>query len=93
MLGFVDQNGITGSYNAATGMLTLSGTASVGDYQAALRSVTYFNSSASPSSAVRTVSFQADDGQAANHASNVATSTINVRSAFDVIELSSLNGI
>ena len=93
MLGFVDQNGITGSYNAATGILTLSGTASVGDYQAALRSVTYFNSSASPSSAVRTVSFQADDGQAANHASNVATSTINVRSTFDVIELSSLNGI
>ena len=93
VLGFVDQNGITGSYNAATGILTLSGTASVGDYQAALRSVTYFNSSASPSSALRTVSFQADDGQAANHASNVATSTINVRSAFDVIELSSLNGI
>ena len=80
VLGFVDQNGITGSYNAATGVLSLSGTATVADYQAALRSVTYFNSSDTPSSALRTVSFQADDGQGANHASNVATSTITVRS-------------
>ena len=92
VLGFVDQNGITGSYNAATGVLTLSGTATVADYQTALRSVTYFNSSDTPSTAIRTISFQADDGQAANHASNVATSTVTVRSVFDVIELSSLNG-
>ena len=48
VLGFVDQNGITGSYNAATGVLTLSGTATVADYQAALRSVTYFNSERQP---------------------------------------------
>ena len=78
VLGFANQSGITGSYNAATGVLTLSGTATVAQYQAALRSVTYSNSSASPSTAVRTVSFQADDGQAANHASNVATSTVTV---------------
>ena len=36
MLGFVNQNGITGSYNAATGVLTLTGTATVAQYQAAL---------------------------------------------------------
>ncbi len=35
-LSFVGQNGITGSYNATTGVLTLSGTASVANYQAAL---------------------------------------------------------
>ncbi len=40
-LNFTNQNGITGSYDAATGVLTLSGSASVVDYQAALESVTY----------------------------------------------------
>src|SRR5205823_2123327 len=45
VLGFTNQNGITGSYNAATGVLTLSGTATVAQYQTALDSVTYFNSS------------------------------------------------
>jgi autotransporter passenger strand-loop-strand repeat protein len=40
-LNFVNQNGITGAYNAATGVLTLSGTATVAQYQQALRSVTY----------------------------------------------------
>ncbi len=41
VLAFTDQNGITGSYNAGTGVLTLSGTASVANYQAAIRSITY----------------------------------------------------
>ena len=38
-LNFMNQNGITGSYN--TGVLTLAGTASVANYQTALDSVTY----------------------------------------------------
>jgi uncharacterized repeat protein (TIGR01451 family)/uncharacterized repeat protein (TIGR02543 family) len=38
---FTTQGGITGSYDAAKGILTLSGTASVATYQAALRSVAY----------------------------------------------------
>jgi hypothetical protein len=78
VLGFANQNGITGSYNASSGLLTLSGTASVGNYQTALRSVTYFNNSEAPSSAPRTISLQADDGQAQNHASNIATTTVSV---------------
>ena len=41
VLGVTDQNGITGSYNAGTGVLTLTGTSSVANYQAALESVTY----------------------------------------------------
>ncbi len=41
VLAFVNQNGITGSYNSGTGVLTLSGTASVANYQAAIRSITY----------------------------------------------------
>ena len=35
---FVDQNGITGSYDAVNGVLTLTGTATVADYQTALAS-------------------------------------------------------
>ena len=78
VLGFTTQNGITGSYVAATGILTLSGTATVAQYQAALESVTYFNSSDNPSGATRTISYQVDDGQAANHAGNIVTSTVSV---------------
>src|SRR5213075_2124861 len=62
VLGFTTQNGITGSYNSATGVLTLSGSSSVANYQTALRSVTYFNSSDNPSGATRTISYQVDDG-------------------------------
>ena len=49
VLGFTNQNGITGSYNAATGVLTLTGSATVANYQTALRSVTYVNTSDNPS--------------------------------------------
>ncbi|MBS0246862.1 MAG: VCBS repeat-containing protein [Proteobacteria bacterium] len=78
VLGFVTQNGITGSFDAQTGVLTLSGTASVADYQAALRSVTYVNTSDNPSSDARTVSFQVDDGSSENGASNVIATTVTV---------------
>jgi len=48
VLAFGDQWGITGAYNAGTGILSLSGTAAVADYQAALRTVTYQNTSRNP---------------------------------------------
>jgi hypothetical protein len=47
-LNLINQDGITGSYDAATGMLTLSGTASAADYQAALQSITYSFGAADP---------------------------------------------
>src|SRR5262249_28310511 len=62
VLRFSDQNGIIGSYDAATGVLVLAGSSSVANYEAALRSVSYFNSSEDPSTAARTVEYQADDG-------------------------------
>jgi hypothetical protein len=40
-LDFTDQNGITHTYDAGSGTLTLSGTATVANYQAALQSVSY----------------------------------------------------
>jgi hypothetical protein len=61
---FTDQNGISGSYASGTGVLTLTGVASVADYQAALRSIRYDNSSSNPQAEDRTVSFRADDGDA-----------------------------
>ena len=62
LLSFTNANGISGSWNASTGQLTLTGSSSVANYQAALRSVKYTNSSATPSSLVRTVTFRVSDG-------------------------------
>ena len=64
VLGFTNQNGITGSFNAATGTLTLTGTATVANYQTALRSVTYVNTSDNPSGLARTVTIITNDGAA-----------------------------
>ncbi|HEX8051713.1 MAG TPA: Ig-like domain-containing protein [Thermoleophilaceae bacterium] len=65
-LAFTDQNGITGAYDDSTGVLTLSGLASVADYEAAMRSVTYENSSEDPSPAPRTLRFQVKDASGLN---------------------------
>jgi len=59
-LNFVNTPNITGSFNAFTRTLTLTGVDTAANYQAALRSVTYGTSSQSP--AVRTVTFEATDG-------------------------------
>jgi hypothetical protein len=75
VLGFTNMLGITGSYDADTGVLTLSGISSVANYQAALRSITYYNSSENPSTLVRTVSFIVNDGA---QVSNSLASIINV---------------
>ena len=75
VLAFTNQNGITGSFNAGTGTLTLTGSASVANYQTALASVTYVNTSDNPSGLARTVTIVTNDG-AAN--SVAATDTINV---------------
>jgi hypothetical protein len=55
------QPGITAVFDAPTGMLTLSGSATVAAYQAALRAVTYANSSDDPGNAPRTVTFKSRD--------------------------------
>ncbi len=62
---FVTQNGITGVYNSGTGVLTLSGTASVANYQAAIRSITYDNAgdaNAGGTDNTRTVNITVTDG-------------------------------
>ena len=79
-LGFNGQNGITGSYNGSTGVLTLSGTSSVAQYQAALRSVTFGFSPTNGNPTAggdtsRTLSVIVSDGTVSSAA---ATSTLNV---------------
>jgi Domain of unknown function (DUF4347)/Hint domain len=78
-LNFSTQNGISGSYNTSNGVLTLTGGASVADYQAALESITY---SVSPSDSdptdgggdtSRTIDWTVNDGVLS---SNIATSTL-----------------
>ncbi len=80
VLTFTDQNGITGTWNATTGTLTLSGSATVANYQAALRSVAYANSSDNPSTLTRTLSFTVNDGEAD---SNTVTRNIQITAVND----------
>lgn len=74
-LAFTPAGGITGIWDGATGTLTLTGPATLADWQTVLRSVTYQNSSDDPSAAPRTVTLIVDDGTAN---SAPATRTINV---------------
>ncbi|MDX1408315.1 MAG: hypothetical protein R3330_09280, partial [Saprospiraceae bacterium] len=63
VLDFTNQNGITGSWNGTTGELTLTGTATVAEYQAALQSITYENTNTSnPDLTTREISFVLNDG-------------------------------
>jgi hypothetical protein len=80
VLGFTDQNGINGSFDDTTGLLTLSGSSSVANYELALRSVTYQNSSDNPTVTTRTVSFKVNDGL---DESNVATRDITINTVND----------
>src|SRR4029079_13031163 len=80
VLAFTNQNGISGSFNATTGVLTLTGSATVANYQTALRTVTYANASTNPSTLTRTVSVVVNDGTAN---SNTATRAIAVAAMND----------
>ena len=68
LLSFVSNNStmgdISGSYNASTGVLTLTSAtaATLAQWQAALSSVKYENTSQAPSGADRTVNFSINDG-------------------------------
>jgi hypothetical protein len=81
-LNFTNQNGITGSYNSSTGVLTLSGTSSVANYQTALESITYSSTATDPTNGgadtSRTISWVASDGSHHNGTSSTATSTVDV---------------
>jgi len=85
VLGFVNQNGITGSYDAGTGVLTLTGAAAQADYQAALRSITYSSTSENPATgagnADRTIGFQVSDGGLSSTAQVATVAVANANDA------------
>jgi hypothetical protein len=88
VLGFVNTATITGVYNVGTGVLTLSGTDTLGAYQAALGSVTYSSTSEDPTavSASRTLAWQVTDANSdgVGAASSVAvTGVLNVTAVND----------
>ena len=87
VLNFTDQNGITGNYDSANGLLTLTGSASLADYQAALRSITYENTSDDPSDLTRTVSFLINDG---DDNSNALSRNINFTAVNDAPTLATI---
>lgn len=75
ILTFVNANGITGSYDSSVGILQLTGSSSVANYQAALQSITYHTIAGNPISALKTVRFTVNDGALG---SNNATKNVNV---------------
>ncbi|MBF0272408.1 MAG: cadherin domain-containing protein, partial [Magnetococcales bacterium] len=77
------QNGITAFYNTSTGLLTLSGTTSLANYQTALRTVTFSSTSETPTAGYssRTISWSVTDADAAGsgaESSSTVTSTVTV---------------
>ena len=90
VLGFVNTPNITGSWNAATGTLTLSGTDTVSNYRTALHNVSYHNTSATPNtSSVRTIDFQVSDGLLP---SNIISRDVTVLSSSVPAVISGVNG-
>lgn len=75
LLEYTTINGITGTFTASTGVLALSGTATPAQYQAAMRSVRYLNSSQAPSTQSRTLSFQVTD-QLSNTSNTVTRNVV-----------------
>jgi hypothetical protein len=73
ILSFTNTANITGSWNATTGILTLSGVDTLANYDAALRSVSYENNEYFPNTLTRTVSYFVSDGSSV---SNTATRDI-----------------
>ncbi|SNT40115.1 hypothetical protein SAMN05421640_3792, partial [Ekhidna lutea] len=61
-LSFTDQLGLTGSYDAGTATMTITGDATVDDYNTALQSIAYTNSSEDPVESTRTLTFIINDG-------------------------------
>jgi hypothetical protein len=81
VLAFTNTGTITGSYNPGTGVLTLMGTDTLANYEAALESLTYENTNTSnPNTGARTVSWVVNDGTTSSAA---VTSTITVAAVND----------
>ncbi|MBT6246327.1 MAG: hypothetical protein HOI43_12995, partial [Gammaproteobacteria bacterium] len=89
-LAFTNANGITGSWNSGSGIMTLSGSATKANYEAALESVTYQNSnSTDPDNSNRTVTWLVNDGTSN---SSAVTSTITIADVNDAPVITGAGG-
>lgn len=76
---FTNANGITGTYSTTTGILSLSGTATLANYQAALRSVRYQNIDAvDPLALPRRLTFAVTDAATVPASSAAVSRTITI---------------
>ena len=80
VLAFSNTSAITGSWNNSTGVLTLSGSDTLANYEAALESVTYNDTSENPHTGDLTISWVVNDGDADSAA---VTSTVTVAAVND----------
>lgn len=78
VLTFTNTPNITGSFDAATGKLTLTGNDTLSSYRSAFRSVRFQNNHVSPTVGARTITFQANDGASSHELSNTVTRTVMV---------------
>ena len=88
LLADVTGTAIVASYDAATGILTLSGTDTVANYEQVLRTLQYSNSETTPDSTDRIIEVTITSDQAINNMSAVAVSTV----AFDIPENNTIDG-
>ena len=71
---------VASAYNAGTGVLTLTGSATLAQYQAALQQLRFSNSSDTPNTTDRSITVTVNDGETN---SNTATATIHVNATND----------
>ena len=91
MLAFTNTAAITGVYNAVTGVLTLTGSDTLANYEAALESITYTNTNTdNPNTGNRTVTWVVNDGDVLNSAG--VTSTITVAGVNDAPTVAGAGG-
>lgn len=88
-LSFTDTGNITGSWASETGILTLSGTATLSEYETALESIVFNNTSSDPIESTRTISFSVNDGITNSNTQNVTVSVTATNSAPVLINLES----
>ncbi len=80
-LDFEGQNGISGAFDPASGVMTLTGTAPVTDYQTAVRSVTFVDTSLDPATTARSFQITATAGSLSSETVSRPLQVISVNNA------------
>jgi hypothetical protein len=73
-----ENTNIAANYDSRSGILRLTGTDTIANYQQVLRSARYNNTTPAPDTTTRIIEFVVDDGQAHTNTSAVATTTLNI---------------